>query len=105
MASHNSGYAQTKMMSWTSGRTQPRTVHPGVTCDHCKEAIVERQVRYACMECEDFDLCGVCEASPTIRQAHFGGVHLFAKVRDSTLVDVDKYRKAMTEAKINDATY
>jgi len=37
-------------------------IHPGVTCDACdKQPIVGN--RYKCVVCEDYDLCGPCEAA------------------------------------------
>lgn len=74
-----------KMMSWTSGRA-----HPNIRCDACGTAIV--QVRYACLDCPDYDLCASCEDGPALGK-HAQGKHVFAKVRDSRAVTVDAYRK------------
>ena len=89
-----SGYAQTKMMHWTSGRNSspsPPNPHPNITCNNCNSAI--GTVRYACLDCKDFDLCARCESVPSVSDGHFQGQHLFAKVRDSAKVNVTKYRQ------------
>jgi len=77
-----------KMMSSTSGRER----HPDIVCDGCKKDIEATQVRYACLNCRDFDLCDTCEDVDQVRQSHFDDKHVFAKIRDSTVVTVKKYR-------------
>jgi len=42
--------------------SQEVQVHPGVTCDACDKQPIEGN-RYKCVVCEDYDLCGSCEAA------------------------------------------
>ena len=35
--------------------------HAGITCNQCGSGMHE--VRFKCLQCPDFDLCGVCERS------------------------------------------
>ena len=73
----------TLMVHRTSGRPTPQKdwgIHPNITCDNCNSPVGKR-VRFKCLYCADFDLCSDCE--PTAFQIHFGGRHLFMKVRDS----------------------
>ncbi|KAI0673673.1 hypothetical protein C8Q78DRAFT_967789 [Trametes maxima] len=44
-------------------------VHKGVRCDHCGKRNM-KGTRYKCLECNDFDLCEVCIASPSAWKAH-----------------------------------
>merc|ERR1712236_126273 len=37
-------------------------IHHGVTCDSCEKTPIEGY-RYKCVVCDDFDLCGICEAA------------------------------------------
>jgi len=37
-------------------------IHAGVTCDSCEKQPIEGY-RYKCVVCEDYDLCGSCEAA------------------------------------------
>ncbi|EGO20236.1 hypothetical protein SERLADRAFT_442372 [Serpula lacrymans var. lacrymans S7.9] len=41
----------------------PPSIHRGVMCDNCNEIIVG--IRHKCLDCEDYDLCGVCMGSGT----------------------------------------
>ena len=77
------------MMHGYSGRIH--TTHPGVTCDSCRMPI--QGSRFHCLDCvgTSFDYCENCERQPHIRNAHYGDTHLFAKIHDSTRVDVNAY--------------
>merc|ERR1711915_342091 len=54
--------------SMNSGNYQKETaeaknlIHHGVTCDSCEKTPIEGY-RYKCVVCDDFDLCGICEAA------------------------------------------
>merc|ERR1711915_570392 len=54
--------------SMNSGNHQKETteeknlIHQGVTCDSCEKTPIEGY-RYKCVVCDDFDLCGICEAA------------------------------------------
>lgn len=83
----------TLMLSETSGRGDPMILsppeegpHPYIVCDGCKKPIGNR-IRYKCLKCIDFDLCADCEASPN---SHFGGAHLFMKIRNSRIVSKEQ---------------
>ena len=39
------------------------TVHPSILCDGCNQQVVG--VRYKCLVCADYDLCGACEGRGT----------------------------------------
>jgi hypothetical protein len=41
---------------------QQGKIHPGVTCDACEKQPIEGY-RYKCVVCDDYDLCGSCEAA------------------------------------------
>merc|ERR1712106_755202 len=41
---------------------QESPIHPGVTCDSCEKQPIEGY-RYKCVVCDDYDLCGSCEAA------------------------------------------
>merc|ERR1711915_1039401 len=51
-----------------SGNIQKETteakslIHHGITCDSCEKTPIEGY-RYKCVVCDDFDLCGKCEAA------------------------------------------
>lgn len=59
-----------------------QNLHPQVFCDNCVTFIGTR-IRYKCLDCVDFDVCDQCEPGTTLQ--HFGGRHLFMKIRDSTV--------------------
>ncbi|KAK8786662.1 hypothetical protein V5799_023547 [Amblyomma americanum] len=42
----------------SSAAEESTKVHVGVLCDACDQEI--RGVRYKCLQCEDYDLCGSC---------------------------------------------
>ncbi|OBZ79832.1 ZZ-type zinc finger-containing protein P35G2.11c [Grifola frondosa] len=44
-------------------------VHEGITCDACKQRDI-KGVRFKCMQCFDYDLCGACMSSPSVRELH-----------------------------------
>ena len=41
--------------------TQESQIHHGIACDACEKTPIEGN-RYKCVVCDDFDLCGSCEA-------------------------------------------
>merc|ERR1739838_699060 len=45
-----------------NGSQQESHIHPGVTCDSCEKQPIEGY-RYKCVVCDDYDLCGSCEAA------------------------------------------
>jgi hypothetical protein len=82
---------QTKMMSWSSGRVDPwedtNAKHYDIWCNACEQPLTG-DIRYVCLDCADYDLCEACEA----KNEH-GHVHqVFAKIRSSRTVNVNKYR-------------
>jgi hypothetical protein len=78
----------TKMRASSSGRA----VHPDISCDGCESRILDDQIRYACLDCQDFDFCEQCEEDTLKRTSHADGKHVFAKIRDSRNVTVKRYR-------------
>jgi len=58
-------------------QSSPAEVHDGVTCDNCSTAPVVG-IRYKCLACPDFDLCGNCERQPNVHSHHY-----FARVPDN----------------------
>jgi len=46
----------------TNDSVQEPQVHTGVTCDSCNKQPIEGN-RYKCVVCDDYDLCGDCEAA------------------------------------------
>ena len=79
----------TKMMAWSSGRGP----EPVIWCDGCRTRLLPTGVRYACLDCDDFDWCETCEVDPDRRRAHAHGLHLFAKIRPGSHAQVDTYRQ------------
>ncbi|KAF9439218.1 hypothetical protein BGZ76_008584 [Entomortierella beljakovae] len=53
-----------------------QTPHTRVQCDHCHNEIFG--VRYKCGNCQDYDLCGNCEALP---EPVHNSDHIFLKIR------------------------
>jgi len=45
-----------------SDSSSENQIHPGVTCDSCEKQPIEGY-RYKCVVCDDYDLCGSCEAA------------------------------------------
>lgn len=86
------------MHNATSGRARNvlEGPHPGVHCGECK-LMLGNSIRYACLDCVDFDLCQVCEADGVIRMKHANGQHVFAKVRNTNALGgnaaIAKFRK------------
>jgi len=70
------------MVNRTSGRVAG--VHEGIFCDVCKQPI-GYNVRFKCLQCSDYDVCGVCENNENNFQNHFAGTHLFMKLRNSNM--------------------
>eukprot|EP01129_Flabellula_baltica_P003908 TRINITY_DN13649_c0_g1_i1.p1 TRINITY_DN13649_c0_g1~~TRINITY_DN13649_c0_g1_i1.p1 ORF type:complete len:107 (-),score=17.33 TRINITY_DN13649_c0_g1_i1:51-371(-) len=70
-------------------RVDVEQFHPNVICDICNEKLGSA-ARYMCLDCADYDLCCFCERTES--EQHFGGDHVFAKIKDSRNVDVSKYR-------------
>lgn len=50
-------------------------VHRGITCDSCQVSPI-RGIRYKCANCQDYDLCELCEAS-----GKHDATHVFVKIR------------------------
>ncbi|XP_064489298.1 sequestosome-1-like isoform X2 [Ornithodoros turicata] len=46
--------------------SNPRHVHPGITCDMCESEV--RGARYKCLQCEDYDMCETCYGKKTHEQ-------------------------------------
>jgi len=69
-----------------SGRS---TLHPGITCDSCKQPI--NTARYHCMDCPDFDFCEHCQGRSHIRNSHAGGQHVFSVIQDSNITNAHAY--------------
>jgi len=73
--------------------------HLGVICSNC-EAPLGDGVRYMCLDCQSFDLCADCESDPWALGSHFKGEHIFAKIRDSTiLIDQKDYQRVKRKEK------
>ena len=90
----------TKMMAETSGRAQ--YLHPNIWCNACDTHLPETQARYACLDCPDYDLCERCEGTPGVVSNHADGNHVFAKIRNSRTVTVQRYRQAYQALSLND---
>jgi hypothetical protein len=54
--------SQKKSENTKNDSQQESQIHPGVTCDACEKQPIEGY-RYKCVVCDDFDLCGSCEAA------------------------------------------
>lgn len=57
------------------GGAQGGVIFPYVTCDSCSANPVTN-IRYKCLQCEDYDLCGTCMAM----NPHAATEHLFAAI-------------------------
>mmetsp|Transcript_13907 Transcript_13907/g.34294 ORF Transcript_13907/g.34294 Transcript_13907/m.34294 type:complete len:133 (-) Transcript_13907:46-444(-) len=55
--------------------------HPEIACDSCSR-LIGSATRFHCLDCADFDLCGLCVRHGR-DELHHGGVHVFAKLGDS----------------------
>jgi len=53
---------QKKTYDARNDSSQDSQIHHGVTCDACEKTPIEGN-RYKCVVCDDFDLCGSCEAA------------------------------------------
>ena len=51
-----------------SKSTTDGTVHPRIICDGCEQPVIG--VRYKCLVCPDYDLCGTCEGHGTHADHH-----------------------------------
>ncbi|OCH89566.1 hypothetical protein OBBRIDRAFT_794149 [Obba rivulosa] len=53
----------------TSITAARKVVHTGVHCDVCKKSSFIG-VRFKCLDCQDYDLCGDCMSTPSARELH-----------------------------------
>ena len=79
-----------KMLHRSSGRDDC-FIETWCDGEGCDRRIQAGEVRYACLDCVDFDLCEACEESTV----HADGKHVFAKIRPrpGPPVDMTRYRK------------
>ncbi len=89
----------TFMMNETSGRVSSQAVarpHVGIFCDACRRDI-DTGIRLMCLDCSDYDLCETCERDREKRLHHFSGLHMFAKIHNTTALGgneaVNKYKR------------
>eukprot|EP00092_Neocalanus_flemingeri_P022656 GFUD01024576.1.p1 GENE.GFUD01024576.1~~GFUD01024576.1.p1 ORF type:complete len:537 (+),score=202.22 GFUD01024576.1:204-1814(+) len=54
--------SQKKSENTKTNSQQNSHIHPGVSCDACDKTPIEGN-RYKCVVCDDYDLCGSCEAA------------------------------------------
>eukprot|EP00092_Neocalanus_flemingeri_P041208 GFUD01044868.1.p1 GENE.GFUD01044868.1~~GFUD01044868.1.p1 ORF type:complete len:488 (-),score=174.04 GFUD01044868.1:96-1406(-) len=54
--------SQKKSENTKTNSQQNSHIHPGVSCDACDKQPIEGN-RYKCVVCDDYDLCGSCEAA------------------------------------------
>lgn len=88
MMEHQSGRAAAAAA--VQGRRNDDCAHPRVQCNECRRMIGDG-VRFKCLDCIDYDLCATCEEHSAVK--HASNQHLFCKIRDSRIVDVDSYRR------------
>lgn len=60
--------------------SQTQHIHKEIWCDNCGRSNWQG-VRYKCLNCQDYDLCDVCEAQPNVHEA----THMFIKIKDTDL--------------------
>jgi hypothetical protein len=62
---------------------EPEQVHRFITCDGCEQTPL-RGIRYHCLQCNDFDLCGSCHQKAT------QGAQFLSHTADHPVVQISK---------------